>query len=85
MQAFVQQSAVLLISCACMGSFSACMVAWDDAVGLRADTLLSGSRRLAPGAVDWAVRHTLFRHFCGGECVESIQPTLQVRPLTCAL
>ena len=37
---------------------------------------------MAPGAVDYAVRHTLFRHFCGGECVDSIQPTLQVFPLS---
>ena len=48
---------------------------------LDADTLLGRSRRVAPAVVDWAVRHTLFRHFCGGECVNSIQPTLQVRPL----
>ena len=42
-----------------------------------ADTLLAASRQLAPSLVDHAVKHTFFRHFCGGECVESIQPTLQ--------
>lgn len=43
-----------------------------------ADTLLSASRSVAAPVVDYGVKHTFFRHFCGGECVESIQPTLQV-------
>lgn len=42
-----------------------------------ADTLLTASRRIAAPVVDHAVKHTFFRHFCGGECVDSIQPTLQ--------
>ena len=38
--------------------------------------LLPASRRVARPAVDWAVRHTFFKHFCAGECVESIRPTV---------
>ncbi len=30
--------------------------------------------------MDGIVKRTMFRHFCGGECLESIQPTLKVHP-----
>ena len=38
--------------------------------------LLPASRRVARPLVDWAVRHTFFKHFCAGECVEGIRPTV---------
>ena len=43
-----------------------------------ADTIIRASRRVAAPLVDSIVKATMFRHFCGGECVESIQPTLKV-------
>ncbi|CAL5224266.1 g6925 [Coccomyxa viridis] len=42
-----------------------------------ADTIIRASRRVAAPLVDSIVKATMFRHFCGGECVESIQPTLK--------
>ncbi|KAK9834130.1 hypothetical protein WJX81_000815 [Elliptochloris bilobata] len=38
--------------------------------------LLPACRRTARPVVDWAVRHTFFKHFCAGECVDSIRPTV---------
>ena len=46
-----------------------------------ADTIIRASRKVAAPLVDSVVRATMFRHFCGGECVESIQPTLKVSSL----
>ncbi len=43
-----------------------------------ADAIIRASRRFAAPLVDSVVKATMFRHFCGGECVESIQPTLKV-------
>ena len=43
-----------------------------------ADAIIRASRRVAAPLVDSVIKQTMFRHFCGGECVESIQPTLKV-------
>ena len=43
-----------------------------------ADAIIRATRRVAAPLVDSIIKHTMFRHFCGGECVESIQPTLKV-------
>jgi len=47
-----------------------------------ADTIIRASRKIAAPLVDSVVKATMFRHFCGGECVESIQPTLKVNKRT---
>lgn len=48
-----------------------------------ADTIIRVSRAVAAPLVDEIVKRTMFRHFCGGECVDSIQPTLKVRAFIC--
>ncbi|BDA46933.1 Proline dehydrogenase 1, mitochondrial [Coccomyxa sp. Obi] len=46
-----------------------------------ADTLLAASRRLAPYLVDHAVKHTFFRHFCGGDRVVQYLERHGIRPI----
>jgi hypothetical protein len=58
--------------------FSACSM---KPLVRNANTLLSASRKVAAPVVDYTVKQTFFRHFCGGECIQSIQPTLQVSRL----
>jgi len=38
--------------------------------------LMPAARRVAGPVADWAIRHTFFKHFCAGECVETIQPVV---------
>ncbi|EIE22093.1 hypothetical protein COCSUDRAFT_83484 [Coccomyxa subellipsoidea C-169] len=71
-QAFQAKSTAQLLQS--LAVFKACTI---KPLVRNADTLLTVSRSIAAPVVDRAVKHTFFRHFCGGECVDSIQPTLQ--------